>query len=72
MEADGFVGGDGQRIIIHVDKNRSWIANHRMRIALEVGVPEVEIEIRYLDRTDETFHLIPFDYRDSSILIISD
>lgn len=61
MIENGFIGGDAQRIIVHVDGTRAWIAegNHRMRIALEVGVAEVEVEIRYLKNADETYHLIP-------------
>lgn len=74
MQQDGFIGGDAQRIIIHVDENRSWVAegNHRLRVALEVEVPAVEIEVRYLNRCDEDFLLIPFDFNDPEIRVISD
>jgi len=74
MLEKGFVGGNGQRLIIHVDDERVWIAegNHRLAIALEVGVQEVEIEIRYLGRADEDFLLIPFDCEDPEIRVIAD
>jgi hypothetical protein len=63
MQKDGFIGGDGQQIIVHVDRQRTWFGegNHRMRIALEVGVEAVEVQIRYLQSVDEAYHVIPFD-----------
>jgi hypothetical protein len=64
MENDGFIGGDGQQIIVHVDQRRSWFGegNHRMRIALDVGVDAVEVQIRYLQSVDEAYQIIPFDH----------
>ncbi len=73
MEVSGFKGGDGQRIIVHVDADRSWIAegNHRMKVALEVGVQEIEVEIRYLGSADEKYQLIPFDYKSKKFNVVT-
>lgn len=74
MLKDGFLGGNGQRLIIYVEKDRTYIAegNHRLRIALEVGVPEVEIQIHYKGNSDKDFLLIPFDADDPEIRVIHD
>jgi hypothetical protein len=72
MIANGFMGGPGQRIILHVDHEKVWVAegNHRMKIALEVGIPEVDIEIRYLKNADEVYHVIPFDHTSGLFKVI--
>lgn len=74
MLAHGFIGGNGGRILIFVNDDRAWIAegNHRLRVANEIGIPEVEVEIRYLNNADETFHLIPFDPSSPAIKVISE
>ena len=71
MAANGYRGGDGQRIHIHVRPDDCYVAegNHRLRIALEVGVTEVEIEVRYYCGIDAEHHLIPFDDRDPDIVV---
>ncbi len=65
MKKDGFLGGPGQQIIVHVDGDRAWFAegNHRMKIALEVGIDAVEVQIRYLQNADEAYLIIPFDHQ---------
>lgn len=72
MRRRGFVGGDGERIVVHVTPERTFMAegNHRFEIALAVGAPDVEIEVRYYGDVDETRHLIPFDPSDPGLRVI--
>ena len=74
MLEHGYLGGDGQRIIVHVDHERAWIAegNHRLEAALKTGISDVEVEIRYLNRADEDHLLIAFDPHDPSIRVYAD
>lgn len=74
MEANGFLGGDGQQIILYVDDFNVKIGegNHRMRIALEVGLDAVDLQIRYLKNADEHFHFIPFDHESGLFKVISE
>jgi hypothetical protein len=71
MRQNGFRGGDGARLIIHVKPDDTYFAegNHRMRIALEAGAPTVEIEVRYYGSVDEEYHLIAFDDRDGTFRV---
>lgn len=74
MIQNGFIGGSGQRLIVFVEKDRMYLAegNHRLKIALDVGVPTVEIQIHYKGNADQEFLLIPFDIDDPHINVISD
>ena len=74
MRENGYRGGDGGRIHVHVRPERTYVAegNHRIAIALAAGVTEVEIEVRYYDDADVDGHLIPFDPKDPGIRVISD
>lgn len=72
MEKDGFLGGPGQQIIVHVDHERTWFGegNHRMKIAIEVGIEAVEVQIRYLHNADEKYHVIPFDHESGRFKVV--
>lgn len=74
MRRDGFVGGNGQRIIVHVSKDHAWVAegNHRLAAAIAAGVDLVEVEVRYLANADEERLLIPFDPSDPAIRVVAD
>lgn len=74
MKANGFLGGDGQHIILYVDDFNVKIGegNHRLRIALDVGLEAVDLQIRYLKNADEKFHFIPFDHTSGLFKVISD
>lgn len=71
MEKDGF---DGQDLIIYVDGQRTWMGegNHRLMIANDAGLRAVNLQIRYLNRVDEEFLLLPFDWQDPEIRVVSD
>jgi hypothetical protein len=74
MEANGFLGGDAQQIILYVDDSNVKIGegNHRLRIALDVGLEAVDLQIRYLKNADEKFHFIPFDHTSGLFKVISE
>ena len=74
MKADGFRGGSGQRLIIHVSRDDIWLAegNHRRLAGTIAGLEHVELEIRYLGNADEDFLLIPFDADDPVIKVVAD
>jgi hypothetical protein len=63
MIDNGFVGGPGQMLIVHVDENGPRMAegNHRLRVAVEIGIEKVDVQVRYLMNSDERIMLIPFD-----------
>jgi len=74
MRKHGFKGGNGQRIIVHVNDHDAWIAegNHRIRAALAADLTSIDLEIRYLGNADENHLLIPFDPADGNIQVISE
>lgn len=74
MKENGFIGGDGQQIILYVDDTTVKIGegNHRLRIAVDVGVEAVDLQVRYLKSADESFHFIPFDHTSGLFKVISD
>jgi hypothetical protein len=76
MRANGFKGGDGQRIHIWVDTDGdAYFAegNHRFTAALQAGV-QIELEIRYKGNADLNpgFLVFPYDPADPAIRVISD
>jgi hypothetical protein len=73
MRANGFRGGNGQRLHVWVTKDDIYMAegNHRLRAAIEAGVL-VDVEIRYYARVDEEFLLIPFDLENAKFRVVSD
>lgn len=74
MRENGYRGGDGGRIIVHVGDEEAWVAegNHRLRAAIEAGLEAVEVEVRYLAGADVDYQLIPFDPDDPAIRVVED
>lgn len=74
MKENGYLGGDGQHIILYVDDTQVKIGegNHRMRIALDVGIEAVDLQVRYLKNVDEKYHFIPFDHNSGLFKVVSD
>ena len=74
MRANGYRGGDGGRIHVHVRPDRTYVAegNHRVRLACAAELDAVEVEVRYYGSVDEEFLLIPFDHRDPAIRVYAD